>query len=102
MDARMRECPWRRAGKSAWMAWASASPIKSETHCRAKEGGGKEKGLAEASPFEFGADEANRTPDLLITNQLLYQLSYISAHTYSSKENSSPASFGKTKNHPLL
>jgi hypothetical protein len=26
----------------------------------------------------IGADEANRTPDLLITNQLLYQLSYIS------------------------
>ena len=26
----------------------------------------------------FGADERSRTPDLLITNQLLYQLSYIS------------------------
>ena len=26
----------------------------------------------------YGADEANRTPDLLITNQLLYRLSYIS------------------------
>ena len=26
----------------------------------------------------FGADEKNRTSDLLITNQLLYQLSYIS------------------------
>jgi hypothetical protein len=34
----------------------------------------------------FGADEANRTPDLLITNQLLYQLSYISEDAYSSKE----------------
>ena len=30
----------------------------------------------------FGADEANRTPDLLITNQLLYQLSYISEAAY--------------------
>jgi hypothetical protein len=26
---------------------------------------------------QFGADEGTRTPDLLITNQLLYQLSYI-------------------------
>ena len=34
----------------------------------------------------LGADEANRTPDLLITNQLLYQLSYISEGTYSSKK----------------
>ena len=25
----------------------------------------------------FGADEGTRTPDLLITNQLLYRLSYI-------------------------
>ena len=25
------------------------------------------------------ADEGNRTPNLLITNQLLYQLSYVSA-----------------------
>ncbi len=33
-----------------------------------------------------GADEANRTPDLLITNQLLYQLSYISEEPYSSKK----------------
>ena len=33
-----------------------------------------------------GADEANRTPDLLITNQLLYQLSYISEEQYSSKK----------------
>ena len=29
-------------------------------------------------PEDFGADERNRTSDLLITNQLLYQLSYIS------------------------
>ena len=34
----------------------------------------------------IGADEANRTPDLLITNQLLYQLSYISNGEYFSKE----------------
>lgn len=33
-----------------------------------------------------GADEANRTPDLLITNQLLYQLSYISEADYSIKK----------------
>ena len=32
-----------------------------------------------------GADETNRTSDLLITNQLLYQLSYISNARYSSK-----------------
>jgi hypothetical protein len=29
--------------------------------------------------FENGAGEESRTPDLLITNQLLYQLSYTSA-----------------------
>ena len=28
--------------------------------------------------MRIGADERNRTSDLLITNQLLYQLSYIS------------------------
>ena len=27
-------------------------------------------------PFLFGAGEMNRTPDLLITNELLYRLSY--------------------------
>ena len=26
--------------------------------------------------FDFGAGEMNRTPDLLITNELLYRLSY--------------------------
>ena len=34
----------------------------------------------------FGADETNRTSDLLITNQLLYQLSYISNGRYCSKK----------------
>jgi hypothetical protein len=33
-----------------------------------------------------GADETNRTSDLLITNQLLYQLSYISDARHSSKK----------------
>ena len=40
----------------------------------------KEKGvnLMLANPlFLFGADEQDRTADLLITNQLLYRLSYI-------------------------
>jgi hypothetical protein len=32
-----------------------------------------------------GADERNRTSDLLITNQLLYQLSYISASDILAK-----------------
>jgi hypothetical protein len=34
----------------------------------------------------IGADETNRTPDLLITNQLLYRLSYISEDAYSIKK----------------
>ena len=34
----------------------------------------------------FGADETNRTSDLLITNQLLYQLSYISNGRHCSKK----------------
>ena len=29
-----------------------------------------------AKGFKFGAGEMNRTPDLLITNELLYRLSY--------------------------
>ena len=33
----------------------------------------------------LGADERNRTSDLLITNQLLYQLSYISDRQYFNK-----------------
>ena len=33
----------------------------------------------------FGADERSRTSDLLITNQLLYQLSYISEARHFSK-----------------
>ena len=37
------------------------------------------------TPFQSGADERNRTSDLLITNQLLYQLSYISEAPYSIK-----------------
>ena len=38
--------------------------------------------MREAKSFKFvmdGAGERIRTPDLLITNQLLYQLSYTSA-----------------------
>ena len=43
-------------------------------------GRGKEKGLQPMATTLFyisGAVEVNRTLDLLITNQLLYQLSYI-------------------------
>ena len=39
----------------------------------------KEKGLTEAKPLSFqisGAGKRSRTPDLRITNALLYQLSY--------------------------
>ena len=32
--------------------------------------------------MDTGADETNRTSDLLITNQLLYQLSYISQNMH--------------------
>lgn len=47
------------------------------------------KGLASISaltPLFSGADGRNRTVDLLITNQLLYQLSYISEARHSSKK----------------
>lgn len=37
-------------------------------------------------PLIPGADETNRTSDLLITNQLLYRLSYISEDAYSIKK----------------
>ena len=43
-----------------------------ETLCRA----GKAKGHREGGLLEFGAGEESRTPDLRITNALLYQLSY--------------------------
>jgi hypothetical protein len=33
----------------------------------------------------FGAGEMNRTPDLLITNELLYRLSYTGEGPHSSK-----------------
>lgn len=41
--------------------------------------------LAGSRHMDTGADETNRTSDLLITNQLLYRLSYISIRKYSSK-----------------
>ena len=41
-------------------------------------------------PEDFGADERSRTSDLLITNQLLYQLSYISQGLKFSKSHSRP------------
>ena len=43
------------------------------------------KARISASPCFFGADERSRTSDLLITNQLLYQLSYISKRTQDYK-----------------
>lgn len=42
--------------------------------------------------YFFGADEANRTPDLLITNQLLYQLSYISEAAYFTNKSATAVS----------
>lgn len=40
-------------------------------------GAANEKALTLANQgFSFGAGEMNRTPDLLITNELLYRLSY--------------------------
>ena len=41
----------------------------------------------EAAGYEvrnYGAGEGSRTPDLLITNQLLYQLSYASSAQYKT------------------
>ena len=35
---------------------------------------------------KYGADEGSRTPDLLITNQLLYQLSYVGEEARSIKK----------------
>ena len=43
-----------------------------------------------------GANEGTRTPDLLITNQLLYQLSYIGTtnnNHYTKERNVCPAFF---------
>jgi hypothetical protein len=49
---------------------------------------GKEKGVAvvKLQPLYFtGADEQDRTADLLITNQLLYRLSYIGPPPYDGQ-----------------
>jgi hypothetical protein len=43
--------------------------------------------LLEPAPDSIGAGEGSRTPDLLITNQLLYQLSYASD---ASTQNEAP------------
>ena len=36
--------------------------------------------------MKFGAGGRIRTPDLLITNQLLYQLSYTSKHQFQQQD----------------
>ena len=41
-----------------------------------RHGARKAKGHREGGLLEFGAGEESRTPDLRITNALLYQLSY--------------------------
>lgn len=38
--------------------------------------GKKPRYLFNSGAFQIGAGEMNRTPDLLITNELLYRLSY--------------------------
>jgi hypothetical protein len=47
----------------------------------------KEKGVAvvKLQPLDSGADEQDRTADLLITNQLLYRLSYIGPPPYDGQ-----------------
>lgn len=47
---------------------------------------GKGKPKHPESLINTGADERSRTSDLLITNQLLYQLSYISATAILAKK----------------
>jgi hypothetical protein len=47
-----------------------------ENHCRSSHHNHKTTGLTSGNHSR--ADEGNRTPNLLITNQLLYQLSYVS------------------------
>jgi hypothetical protein len=51
-------------------------PSRIENHCRSSIRNRKTTGLTNENSSR--ADEGNRTPNLLITNQLLYQLSYVS------------------------
>ncbi len=48
-----------------------------------------------SSLYFYGATEGIRTPDLMITNQLLYQLSYGGA---TEKDNSNPSDLSKLNN----
>ena len=45
--------------------------------------------------MQNGADERSRTSDLLITNQLLYQLSYVGIERLNHESNYTRAWFGR-------
>jgi hypothetical protein len=50
----------------------------------------RENGWDEDESVAFGAEGRNRTDDLLITNQLLYQLSYFSLKRTGKTRESGP------------
>lgn len=66
-----------KAEKKKWMRYPKIPPM----------GHANKKGLRSMQALpDSGADERSRTSDLLITNQLLYQLSYISEDVHSNKK----------------
>ncbi len=63
---------------TAWTA-DTARPVREKQKARSS-------GLFVQDLKKYGADEGSRTPDLLITNQLLYQLSYVGEEARSIKK----------------
>ena len=74
-----KPCHGFRAEEEAESLAAHARQCACVTGSRGLQGrrsAGKAKGHREGGLLEFGAGEESRTPDLRITNALLYQLSY--------------------------
>gem|GEM_PF-3162517 len=60
-------------GTGRLWGWSSVLAVRAEVQPDARSNEQRPDGLARALD---GAEKVNRTPDLLITNQLLYRLSY--------------------------
>ncbi len=66
--------------------YAKHTPVTNTFYWRNLTGRNEKRASFTLTLLILGADETNRTPDLLITNQLLYRLSYISEDAYSIKK----------------
>ena len=73
-------CSADEAGRAGRIPCRSCAAVRlrdwQQRAWQGRRGAGKAKGHREGGLLEFGAGEESRTPDLRITNALLYQLSY--------------------------